>query len=140
VSTVYLPDTNVFSVYLRARDAGLVRHFLDRGMEIQLSSVVWFELRYGAERAGDLPQIAKRLELLRAGFPDVLALGEDAAWHAARVRTALESLRPNAQPIGPYDTLLAGHALSLGAVLVTHNTREFSRVPGLRIEDWQSAV
>jgi tRNA(fMet)-specific endonuclease VapC len=55
------------------------------------------------------------------------------------VRVILETLRPNAQPIGPYDVLLAGHALALGATLVTHNTREFARVPGLTVEDWQSA-
>ena len=54
------------------------------------------------------------------------------------VRASLEAMRPNAQPIGPYDVLLAGHALALGAVFVTHNTREFSRVSGLSTEDWQS--
>lgn len=48
-------------------------------------------------------------------------------------------MRPNAQPIGPYDILLAGHALSMGAVLVTHNTRGFTRVPGLAVEDWQES-
>jgi len=48
-------------------------------------------------------------------------------------------MRPNAQPIGHYDVLLAGHAIALGATLVSHNTREFMRVPGLAIEDWQSA-
>jgi tRNA(fMet)-specific endonuclease VapC len=50
----------------------------------------------------------------------------------------LETLKPNAQPIGPHDVLLAGHALALGAVLVTHNVREFTRVPRLVVEDWQA--
>ncbi len=58
-----------------------------------------------------------------------------AAAEAAMVRATLEA---TGQPIGPYDTLLAGHAISLGFVLVTHNTIEFSRVPGLVLEDWQA--
>ena len=52
------------------------------------------------------------------------------------MRTALE-LRGT--PIGPYDVLIAGHALRHGATLVTANTREFSRVPGLMVEDWAGA-
>ncbi len=54
------------------------------------------------------------------------------------MRAHLETIRPNAQPIGPCEVLLAGHALALGAVLVTHNVREFSRVPRLVVEDWQT--
>ena len=56
-----------------------------------------------------------------------------AAQCAARVRTELER---SGNPCGPYDTLLAGHALSLGASIVTGNVREFSRVVGLRVENW----
>jgi tRNA(fMet)-specific endonuclease VapC len=70
-------------------------------------------------------------------MPAVEDFDEYAAQLAAEVRASLETMRPNAQPIGPYDVLLAGHALAMGAVLVTHNTREFSRVPGLSVEDWQ---
>ena len=54
------------------------------------------------------------------------------------MRAYLETLRPNAQPIGPHDVLLAVQALALGAVLVTNNVREFTRVPRLIVEDWQS--
>ena len=72
-------------------------------------------------------------------MPAVEYFDGHAAQRAAEVRASLEIMRPNAQPIGPYDVLLAGHALSLGAVLVTHNTREFARVPGLSVEDWQES-
>jgi tRNA(fMet)-specific endonuclease VapC len=60
-----------------------------------------------------------------------------AAAKAALVRATLEG---TGSPIGPYDTLLAGHAISLGFVLVTHNTAEFSRVAGLVLEDWQASA
>ena len=63
-----------------------------------------------------------------------LRFGVAAAEHAARVRAYLES---QGTPIGPYDTLLAGHALSLSLIVVTANVKEFSRVPGLAVENWQ---
>ena len=53
------------------------------------------------------------------------------------VRAHLARLKPNAQPIGPYDLMLAAQALRLGAVVVTHNHAEFQRVPDLGVEDWQ---
>lgn len=53
------------------------------------------------------------------------------------MRAFLANLKPNAQPIGAYDTLLAGQALALGAVCVTHTVNEFSRVPGLNVKNWQ---
>ena len=66
----------------------------------------------------------------------MLPFDADDALAAGEVRTALE-LRGT--PIGPYDVLIAGHALRHGATLVTANTREFSRVPGLMVEDWAGA-
>ena len=59
-----------------------------------------------------------------------------AASHSGQIRA---SLHRAGQPIGSYDLMIAGHARSLGLVLVTHNTREFSRVPGLLVEDWTSS-
>jgi tRNA(fMet)-specific endonuclease VapC len=55
------------------------------------------------------------------------------------VRAHLARLKPNAQPIGPYDLMLAAQALRLSAVLVTHNIAEFARVPHLPFEDWQGS-
>lgn len=138
MSSIYLPDTNAVSRAARGNDAKIKERFHAEAERIHVSSMVWFELVYGAEKAPNLPQIAKRLERLREIFPRLLPFSEDAAWHAARVRVFLEQLRPNAKPIGPYDVLVAGHALSIGAVLVTHNVNEFRRVPGLRVEDWQT--
>jgi tRNA(fMet)-specific endonuclease VapC len=68
----------------------------------------------------------------------VESFDDRAAQHTGFVRAFLANLKPNAQPIGAYDALLAGHALALGAIFVTHNTKEFGRVPGLSVENWQS--
>lgn len=103
-----------------------------------MSAVSWFELEYGAARSADPSKAQTRLTGLRKVIPFVRSFGAEEAEEAAKVRTYLETLKPNAQPIGPYDVLLAGHALALGAVLVTHHVREFTRVPRLIIEDWQS--
>lgn len=138
VMRLYLPDTNAVSRFARGIDAGLRARFVEDAAGLRLSALVWFELRYGAERRPDLPQVERRLELLREIVREVEPFDDEAAWHAARVRSYLERQKPNAQPIGAYDLLIAGHALSLGATLVTANVDELSRVPGLAVENWQS--
>ncbi|MEN9840973.1 MAG: hypothetical protein RL376_773, partial [Verrucomicrobiota bacterium] len=138
MSAIYMPDTNALSVFARNIDAAMHARFVAEAASIRVSTISWYELRYGVEKRPDLSGLSTRLEKLRATISDLAPFDEDAAWHAGRVRAWLETLKPNAAPIGHYDTLLAGHALSLGAVLVTHNTAEFSRVPGLVVEDWQT--
>jgi tRNA(fMet)-specific endonuclease VapC len=135
---IWLLDTNVLSVFSRRRDPKLVEQVQSKAEDCLVSCVSWFELEYGAIKRPDIPSLRVRLSLLKETFPEPLPFDEDAAFHAAGVRTVLEIARPNASPIGPYDVLLAGHALSVGAILVTGNVREFSRVPGLRVENWQS--
>jgi len=72
---------------------------------------------------------------LLLGSMEILPFDEEAAEHAARIRHHLEKA---GKKIGPLDTLIAGTALAHRAVLVTNNTREFSRIPELEIEDWLS--
>lgn len=134
---IYLPDTNTLSRFMRAKDAGLRDKLLEHVGNCRLSSIVLAELEYGAAKRADLPQIAARVEML-SKMLRLAAFDAEAAWHTGRVRAYLETLKPNAQPIGPYDTQIAGHALALGATIVTHNTNEFRRIPGLAVEDWQS--
>jgi tRNA(fMet)-specific endonuclease VapC len=69
-------------------------------------------------------------------MPDVAPFDETSAAYAGKVRAYLAKLKPNAQPIGPLDSLIAGQALALGACIVTGSTGEFQRVPGLLVEDW----
>lgn len=137
---LYLLDTNVLSRLARSVDKAISDKVARHVEDCILSAVAWYELEYGAARSLDPAKSAERLTLLRSVFPAVHAFAEEDATEAAFVRAHLETLKPNAQPIGPYDVLLAGQALALGAVLVTHNVREFSRVPGLTIEDWQATA
>jgi len=136
---IFLPDTNVFSRYLRDRpeDAAMCDRLEAMLFDCRLSAIVLTELEYGAAKRPDIPVFRERIARLKAVFPRVEVFGEAAAHHAGFVRAFLANLKPNAQPIGAYDALLAGHALALGAVFVTHNVHEFSRVPGLGVENWQ---
>ena len=136
---IYLPDTNVFSRYLRNRreDASLCDRLELELTQCRLSAIVLMELEYGVSKSPGIPRLRARVESL-CGLFNVDAFDVRAAVEAGGIRAFLANLKPNAQPIGPYDLLLAGHARALGAVLITHNTREFSRVPGLQVEDWQA--
>lgn len=135
---LYLPDTNALSLFLRGRDRALLEKTRANLFDCRLSSIALMELQYGTARRPDIPVFAARMKTLREMFPDVAPFDEHAALHAGRIRAYLSTLKPNAQPIGHYDALLAGHALALGAIVVTHNVDEFKRVPGLAVEDWQS--
>ena len=135
---IYLPDTNVFSRYLRGEDARIKAKLEANLRFCRLSSVVLSELEYGAAKRPDLTMLRARVARLREVIADEADYTcEDAVYYGA-IRAHLARLKPNAQPIGPYDLMLAAQALRLGAVLVTNNTAEFARVPSLSIEDWQS--
>ena len=134
---IYLPDTNVFSRYLRGEDEA-IRAKMEANLRFcRLSSVVLSELEYGAAKRPDLPVLRRRLARLREIIADEADYACADAMVYGVVRAHLARLKPNAQPIGPYDLMLAAQALRLGAVLVTHNTAEFQRVPHLTLEDWQ---
>ena len=131
-----LLDTNVCIHIIRRRPQAVLGRFEDYGIgEVGVSSVTVAELRYGAEKSS---RPGQNLEALgRFLLPlEVLAFGQEAAAAYGRVRAALEKA---GTPIGPLDTLIAAHAVSIGATLVTNNTREFERVPDLEVEDWTGA-
>ena len=131
-----LLDTNVCIHIIRHRPQAVLRRFEDYGIgEAGISSVTVAELRYGAEKSSRPEQ---NLEALgRFLLPlEVLAFGQEAAAAYGRIRAVLEKA---GTPIGPLDTLIAAHAVSVGVTLVTNNTREFRRVPGLEVEDWTRA-
>lgn len=139
---IFLPDTNVFSRYLRGlTEDGALRARLEGALTgCRLSAIVIMELEYGAAKRAEVAAFRERIIRLKDVFPRAEAFDEAAARQAGIVRAGLANFKPNAQPIGAYDVLLAGHALALGAVFVTNNTKEFSRVPGLRVENWQSVT
>jgi tRNA(fMet)-specific endonuclease VapC len=125
-------DTNTVSYYFKG--IGAVHENLVRvpWNDVGVPAVVLYELESGVAVVGQQP---RRRRLLDEFSRKVLLLpfDADAALAAAEIRAELSSL---GQMIGPLDILIAGTALARGAILVTHNTREYSRVPGLRLIDW----
>ncbi len=99
---------------------------------IRLSTVSLAELRYGIAKSAKQEESQARLRHLLGKITPV-PFDDDATIRYGDLRALLEK---RGASIGPLDTLIAAHALSLGWTLVTHNTREFKRVPGLVVEDW----
>ncbi|WP_293999769.1 type II toxin-antitoxin system VapC family toxin [Sphaerotilus sp.] len=126
-------DTNTLSALVRASAApGLLQRLATAGDEaICTSIIVAAEMRFGVQRKGS-PALTARVEALLATVT-VLPFDGEADRHYADIRTTLERA---GTPIGGNDLWIAAHARSRGLVLVTHNTREFERVPGLLVEDW----
>jgi len=135
---LYFLDTNAASEFMRGRDVQLVAQVEAHMAQCRLSAIVWKELEYRAKKHPEHKKYRENLVWLRTRIAQVEPFDKGAASLAVTVQVSLETLKPNAQPIGYMDCLIAGHALSRGAVVVTHNIGEFARVPMLQIEDWQT--
>lgn len=130
----YLLDTNVCVDFFNQRHPSVTERIRRSSPEdLCLSSVVVAELRYGADRSQRRDENHERLDVLTA---EIQCLDFDlaAALVYGRIRSALEA---EGAPIGPYDMMIAAHALSRELILVTDNEREFRRVPRLQIENWR---
>lgn len=127
-------DTNILIYCLKGREPATSRFRAAIPSEIAIPSVVGYELEYGTLKIVS-PQRRKILSRMLSSLEEI-PFDRAAAREAARVRIDLER---RGIVIGPLDLLIAGTALSRGAVLATNNTREFSRVKGLRLEDWTLA-
>jgi tRNA(fMet)-specific endonuclease VapC len=129
----HLLDTNTCIYLIRQRPAGALRRFEEFEVgEIGVSVITVSELRHGVEKSLRPEQNTQALEQFLLPI-EIAELGVEAAKEYGSIRAALER---QGTPIGPLDTLIATHAQSLDATLVTNNTREFERVPSLRLEDW----
>ena len=129
---IYLPDTNAVSAYMRGDNPGLVARMQEHFGELCLSVIVLAEREFGVTKGTNAHARLKLAELAQA-LP-VEAFTRDDSTHYAAIRHDLES---RGQGIGPMDTLIAAQALRLGATVVTRNVREFGRVAGLKVENWQ---
>ena len=128
----YLLDTNILSDLIRNPFGPVAQRIEAVGAKAVCTSIiVAAELRYGCAKKGS-PRLQARVEDILATIP-VLPLEVPADADYGRQRAQLEA---SVQPIGGNDLLIAAHALALGLTLVTHNTREFSRIAGLQVEDW----
>ncbi|MEA2740674.1 MAG: tRNA(fMet)-specific endonuclease VapC [Acetobacteraceae bacterium] len=131
----YMLDTNLCIRVLRDRPAGLRDRFNREAEALCISTIALTELLVGAETSNRPAENRREIARLTARL-DVLSFDDDAAAHAAEIRATLER---RGQSIGGYDCLIAGHARSRGLIVVTGNLGEFSRVEGLRAEDWLAA-
>ena len=128
----YMLDTNLCIRVLRDRPPGLRERFNAEAAALCISSVTLAELLYGAEKSMRPVETRHRVEDFAARLA-VLAFDDAAAAHYGDIRADLER---RGQVIGPYDLMIAGHARSKGLMVVTGNLSEFTRVAGLRAEDW----
>src|ERR1700719_4213471 len=128
----YLLDTNVVIGLLNDATSKLAqRTRREKPADIAISAVVAHELFYGAFRSR---RAAQNVDLIDALQFTVLEFDKEDARQAGALRAVLAS---RGTPIGPYDVLIAGQALARNMILITHNTNEFGRVPGLQAADWQ---
>jgi tRNA(fMet)-specific endonuclease VapC len=126
----YLLDANAVIAMIEGRGSVEQEVRRHRANEFGLPVIVAHELYRGAFGSSRRMENLARVEALP--FPAVDFDRGDAR-AAGRIRVHLEQA---GTPIGPYDILIAGQAMARDLTLVTHNTREFQRVPGLRIVDW----
>lgn len=132
---IYLLDTNVCITYLRGKDAQLKQRVdAHPPPDLVICSVVLAELYYGAAMSNQPSVHRSKVQAFAAPFL-CLPFDEAAADRFGDLRSHLEKL---GTPIGPYDLMIASIALVSGLRVVTHNTAEYSRVPGLALDDWQT--
>jgi tRNA(fMet)-specific endonuclease VapC len=127
----YMLDADTVSYALRGQGHVATRLLEHRPSELCISAITLAELNFGAE--------AKRSRKIRRAIrnftKDVAIVSFDEA-SAERFAAVAVALAARGQPIGVYDTLVAAQALSMGLTVVTNNTRHFSRVQGLAVENW----
>ena len=128
----YLLDANAVIGLLNDAASSLAqRARREKAADIAISAIVSHELFYGAFKSRRAVQNVALVDALQFA---VLEFDKEDARQAGKIRALLAS---KGTPIGPYDVLIAGQAMARNMVLVTRNTDEFERIPGLRLEDWR---
>ena len=132
----YMLDTNIVSYYLR-RSSPTLEERVNEGLKhrtVAISVIARAELRFGQK--GPAPEDRRRalIDSFLLRLPSVEWSIEAADHYGALKHT----LKTQGTPIGDMDTLIAAHALAENLILVTHNTRHFENVPGLKLEDWMT--
>jgi tRNA(fMet)-specific endonuclease VapC len=132
VTSLYMLDTNIVSDLARNPRGSVFNRIAEVGVDtICISIITAAELRYGCAKKGSAKLLAQIEAILNSVQVLALEMPADAEYRSIRA-----NLEAAGKPIGPNDLLIAAHACALGAVLVTGNTGEFSRVAGLHVENW----
>lgn len=130
---LYMLDTNICSYILKNHPAEVKVHFDEVGNDaLAISTVVLAELYYGAARHPKSITIRREIDNFTARLT-VIPWDEAAADHYGAIRTALEK---QGTPIGAMDMMIAAHARSRKATLVSNNIKHFEKIPGLLITNW----
>jgi len=132
----YLLDSNACIALINGKPSAVRGKFqkaIESGAEVNVSTVVAFELWYGVAKSQHQEVNAERLDTFLAGPIRLMAFEEEDARTAGTIRAELEAA---GRPIGAYDLLIAGQAVRHKVTLVTANGKEFVRVQGLIWEDW----
>jgi tRNA(fMet)-specific endonuclease VapC len=132
MNALYMLDTNIVSELARNPQGAVARRIVEVGPDaICVSIITAAELHYGCAKKGS-PKLLAQIEAI-LGSVQVRALDVPADIEYGGIRAELEAA---GKPIGPNDLFIAAHAYALGAVLVTANTGEFTRIRALRVENW----
>ncbi|MDQ2680036.1 MAG: type II toxin-antitoxin system VapC family toxin [Candidatus Eremiobacteraeota bacterium] len=127
----FLLDSNAIVAILKGNPKLHARLRLHEPRDFGIPAVVAHELYYGAFKSQRIAQNLARVEALQF---EVVHFDRDDARVSGELRATLAA---SGSPIGPYDVLIAGQALARSLSIVTRNTREFRRIPGLHAEDWE---
>ena len=129
----YMLDTNICIYTIKKKPPMVLRRFMSHNSEeLRISSPTYAELVHGVEKSQAVDRNSLALALFLSPIT-ILSFDDRAAEEYGKIRVDLER---RGTPIGPMDTLIAGHAKAAGLTLVTNNTREFQRVSDLPLEDW----
>jgi tRNA(fMet)-specific endonuclease VapC len=129
----YMLDTNICIFIIRQKNPAVIQQITrHRPEDLLISSITVSELEYGCEKSTDPEK--NRLALMEFFSPfTILPFNPSAAQHYGEIRAQLER---DGTPVGAMDLLIAAHARSVDATLVTNNTRDFKRIKGLNLADW----
>jgi tRNA(fMet)-specific endonuclease VapC len=129
-------DTDICSYIMREHPESVVNKLqqaVEQHCSIVISAITYSELRFGAIGKQASPKHNQIVDEFIERLDFILPWDRHAVDYSAQIK---KELNDAGTPIGNNDTLIAGHALSVSAILVTHNLREFRRVGGLNIEEW----
>ncbi len=130
---MFLLDTNILSYWMRGDSALIARIKRHSPSELAISAISLAEILYGIEKSSVKKKTRTEKIQRIAALLDILDFDEAAAPHYAVIRAGLEK---NGLVIGERDMQIAAIARARKSTVVTHNTREFDRIPGLKVEDW----
>lgn len=130
---MFILDTNTCIYFLKGKYPSIARHFLSTPpKEIKIPAIVKAELLFGAYKSQAREKTTAQVHQFLVPF-EILPFADEMARDYAEIRGTLEL---SGQPIGANDLIIVATAQNKNGILVTHNTREFSRIPGLKITDW----